>query len=76
LLGWASRHPIIGSNVGIVTTNGIFRPFAMVNGRAVATWALTNGQVRLSPFATISKTADAALATDAEGVLGFLGQSA
>ena len=45
LHGWVSREPITGSHQGIVTTNGFFRPFAMVKGRAVATWTLTNGQI-------------------------------
>ena len=36
-----------------MTNNGLFRPFAMVKGRAVATWALTKGQVTLAPFAAI-----------------------
>ena len=41
LLGWTSREPILGGPHELVTTNGIFRPFAMVDGRAVATWGST-----------------------------------
>ena len=37
LLGWTSREPILGRNTSVVTVNGIFRPFALVRGRGVAT---------------------------------------
>ena len=36
LLGWTSREDILGPHTHLVTVNGIFRPFAMVEGRAVA----------------------------------------
>lgn len=72
LHGWVSREPIIGSHVGIVTTNGIFRPFAMVNGRAVATWTLTKGTVRISPFDRLTRSATKALDVDSAAVLEFL----
>ena len=36
LLGWTSREQILGPHTELVTLNGIFRPFAMVKGRAVA----------------------------------------
>ena len=73
LLGWASRDQIVGSQQGIVTTNGLFRPFAMVAGRAVATWSLTAGKVTLSPFEAIARADDRALQTDAMAVVEFLG---
>ena len=56
-----------------MTTNGIFRPFAMVDGRAVATWTLSRGRITLAPFEPISKAARAALDLDADDVLAFLG---
>jgi hypothetical protein len=73
LHGWVSRHQIIGTREGIVTNNGVFRPFAMVKGRAVATWALSKGHVRLAPFAAIPAPAAKALEADATAVLAFLG---
>jgi hypothetical protein len=72
LLGWVSREPITGAHQGIVTTNGIFRPFAMVDGRAVATWTLTKGHVTLRPFDRLSSEANAALDADAAAVVEFL----
>jgi hypothetical protein len=73
LLGWVSREAIVGTQQGIVTTNGIFRPFAMVDGKAVATWSLTEGSVTLTPFAPINSAARQALDRDARAVTDYLG---
>ena len=72
LLGWASRDPITGPHRQIVTVNGLFRPFALVGGRAVATWTITGGQVVLAPFAALDAETQAALDTDAADVTRFL----
>lgn len=56
----------------MVTSNGIFRPIALVKGRAVATWGMPRGEVVLAPFAGISKRDAAALAADATDVLRYL----
>jgi hypothetical protein len=72
LLGWASRIPILGSQQGIVTINGIFRPFALVRGRAAATWAMPRGEVEISPFGPLAAADAAALDTEAADVRRFL----
>jgi hypothetical protein len=72
LLGWASRDPITGPHRQIVTVNGLFRPFALAGGRAVATWTITGGQVVLAPFAALDAETQAALDTDAADVTRFL----
>jgi hypothetical protein len=72
LLGWVSRDPITGPHRELVTVNGLFRPFALVNGRAVATWAITAGQVVLAPFAAVDAETRSALDTDAADVTRFL----
>jgi hypothetical protein len=73
LLGWRSRAPLLGAHEQrLVTVNGVFRPFALVAGRAVATWKLQAGKVTLEPFAPIARSERAALAADAEDVLSFL----
>ena len=72
LLGWASRDPITGPHKQIVTTNGLFRPFALAGGRAVATWTFAGGQVTLAPFAPLTRETQAALTTDAADVTRFL----
>jgi hypothetical protein len=73
LLGWVSRAAIVGRHRGIVTTNGLFRPFAMVAGRAVATWGLSGATVELRPLEDIAPGDLAALHGDAAAVLRFLG---
>jgi hypothetical protein len=73
LLGWASRDPIVGPHRRVVTVNGLFRPFALAGGRAVATWNIARGQVVLAPFAPLDTQIQAALAADAADVTRFLG---
>src|SRR5215468_10109370 len=72
LLGWASREPIVGPHGRLVAVNGLFRPFAMVAGRAVGTWAMPGGRVALTPFAPLPDADTAALAADATEVERFL----
>lgn len=73
LLGWTSREQIIGPHNHLVTNNGLFRPFAMVKGRAVATWRLNGGKVSIEPLDRITKKATAALEADAADVERFMG---
>jgi hypothetical protein len=72
LLGWASRELILGPHTHLVTLNGIFRPFAMVKGRAVGTWKLNRGKVTIEPLGRIGKQVTAALAADAADVERFM----
>lgn len=72
LLGWTSREPILGPHTHLVTMNGIFRPFAMVKGRAAARWRLSRGEVAIEPLGPISKAAAAALEADAADVERFM----
>ncbi len=71
LLGWTSREVILGPHTHLVTMNGIFRPFALVKGRAAATWRLNRGAVTIE-LGKVSKAADAALAADAADVERFM----
>jgi len=72
LLGWTSREPILGDNTSVVTINGIFRPIALVAGRAVATWTMPKGKVELKPFGRLPTADRQALETDAADVTRFL----
>jgi hypothetical protein len=72
LLGWASRDDVIGSHQGLVTINGIFRPFALVDGRAVATWRLPKGKVEIEHLERVTKKAAGRLEADATAVEAFL----
>jgi hypothetical protein len=74
LLGWTSRTDIVGDDApNLVTVGGMFHPFAMVRGRAVARWKLRDVGLELEPFRRISKADRAALERDAEDVRRFLG---
>ncbi|MFL5911746.1 MAG: winged helix DNA-binding domain-containing protein [Gaiellaceae bacterium] len=73
LHGWASREPVTGTHDGAVVAGGLFRPFGLVRGRAVATWRLARGEVALEPLARIAPIDAKALEADAEDVLRFLG---
>ena len=72
LHGWASRGPIVGEHRNIVTTNGAFRPIALVDGKAVATWGLASGALTITPLEPLSVTTRRALERDAKDVLRFL----
>jgi len=72
LLGWASRAPFVGSHV-VVTSNGIFRPFALVDGRVVATWGLAGGILTVHLREQVIPADLYALHEDAVDVLRFLG---
>jgi hypothetical protein len=72
LLGWDSRDPVVGPHGRLIAINGLFRPFALVRGRAVGTWSLPGGKVALVPFAPLPDADAAALAADAAEVERFL----
>ena len=72
LHGWVDREPVLAGNQTIVTLNGVFRPFALVGGRAVATWSMPAGRVKLEPFDPISATVLADLDREARDVERFL----
>ncbi|HEX2393234.1 MAG TPA: winged helix DNA-binding domain-containing protein [Solirubrobacterales bacterium] len=73
LLGWTSREEVVGPHKMLVTMNGVFRPFALVGGRAVSTWRLAAGKVTIEHLERVGKKDAAALEADAERVLEFLG---
>jgi hypothetical protein len=76
LLGWTSRKPFLGSRERLITVNGLFRPFALVGDCAAATWTLRDGEVALEPFLRLARRDAAALETDAQDVLRYLGATA
>ncbi|HEY1855121.1 MAG TPA: winged helix DNA-binding domain-containing protein [Solirubrobacterales bacterium] len=72
LLGWVSREEVVGPQKLLVTNNGIFRPFALVDGRAVATWRLSGSKLEIEHLGRVTKKAAAALEAEAEAVLAYL----
>ncbi len=73
LLGWTSREDVVGEHKHLVTVNGLFRPFALVGGKAVAGWKLAGGQVAIEPFGRLARADVAALKADGADVVRFLG---
>jgi hypothetical protein len=72
LLGWTSRDDVIGPHKGLVTNNGIFRPFALVKGRAVSTWRFVKGEVQIEHLEKVTKKAAGRLEADAAAVEAYL----
>jgi hypothetical protein len=54
-------------------SGGVFRAFALVGGRGVATWRVSGASVEIAPFAEVSDDDAAALTDDAVAVQRFLG---
>jgi hypothetical protein len=75
LLGWASRADLLGEDSGKVTVEGVFKPFALVGGRAVATWRLDGKRPVVDPFRPVPPDAAAALQADGADVMRFLGRA-
>lgn len=72
LLGWTSRQPILGAHEPRVVTGGLFRPFALATGNAVAGWKWVREEVTLSPYERLPASVAAALEVDAGDVARFL----
>jgi Winged helix DNA-binding domain len=72
LLGWTSRDEVVGAHEMLVTINGLFRPFALIKGRAVATWRLANGKVTVEHLERVTKKDAKVLEAEASEVLEFM----
>ena len=73
LLGWTSREDVVGVHRQLVTDNGLFRAFAMVDGRAVGTWSYADRRVTPTFLEPVPAEVVAALEADARAVEAFLG---
>jgi hypothetical protein len=76
LLGWASRDDVAGRHAARLVSGGMFRPFALVEGRAAGTWSLRGGRVAIEPFRRLSAAVRAALDAEAADITRFLGLEA
>lgn len=72
LLGWRSRRLILGDDEPRVVSGGVFRAFAVVEGRAAATWAISRQTLELEEFVRLRSADRAALETDGADVRRFL----
>lgn len=73
LLGWCSRADLLAGVEARVVTGGIFRGFALVDGRAAALWRIADREVEIEPLVEIAAADSDALAGDGRAVLDFLG---
>jgi hypothetical protein len=73
LVGWSSREAIVGGHVDRIVSGGLFRPFAMVGGRAVGAWRWTGGEVEMEVWEPLSAAEEAALGRDVADVRRFMG---
>jgi hypothetical protein len=74
LLGWASREFVVGPHT-VVTSNGLFRASALVEGRVVGTWSLIGTTLTVKLLEKIKAPSAEALRADAADVLRFLGST-
>jgi winged helix DNA-binding protein len=72
LLGWASRELFLAPGGPVIATNGLFRPFVLVQGRGTALWSLTGGKVATQPLGPLTAPQRAALAAETADVERFL----
>jgi hypothetical protein len=72
LLGWTSRVQLLAPHEAAVVSGGIFRPFALVRGRATGIWGMSGGAVELKPFGRLDPADAAALEVDAADVVRYL----
>jgi len=72
LLGWSSREQVLGEHERAIVSGGIFRGFALAEGRAVAGWRFADEEIVVAPFAALSDQCERALAHDAVALRRFL----
>jgi hypothetical protein len=71
LLGWASRDFVVGPHK-IVTSNGLFRACALVEGRVVATWGSSGTTLTVQLLEKVKPAVVTALRREGTEVLRFL----
>src|SRR5215470_13899977 len=73
LLGWASRELFLAPGGPVITSNGLFRPFVLVQGRGAALWTVSGGRVVTGQLRPLTAPEQAALAAETADVERFLG---
>lgn len=72
LLGWASREIFLAPAGPVITTNGLFRPFMLVRGKATTVWRIARGNVVLGETGPLDTAERAALAAEIADIERFL----
>ena len=73
LLGWTSRREVVGEHQAAITAGGVFRAFALVRGRAAATWTMRGGRGRARAAAPALPRRRQRARKEAADVVRFLG---
>ena len=73
LLGWRSRAFVVDDTPEVVTTNGIIRAIALVDGRAAGTWKMTAGRVELNLWSEPDQPTASALEGEATEIEAYVG---
>ncbi|HET7379206.1 MAG TPA: winged helix DNA-binding domain-containing protein, partial [Gaiellales bacterium] len=72
LLGWSGREEIVGEYWSKLVRGGMISAFALVDGRAAASWRINGRKIEITPFRSVSKATQALLDADAEAILRYL----
>jgi hypothetical protein len=72
LLGWTSREEILGRHAARIVSGGLFRPFVMVEGRAVGGWRWTDGAAEVEAYERLPTAQRRALGEEVADVARFL----
>jgi hypothetical protein len=72
LLGWASRELFLAPGAPVITTNGLFRPFVLIQGRGAALWKITGRRAVMNSLPPLSGPEQSALAAETADVERFL----
>ncbi len=75
LMGWRSRAEVLRDHERTVVSGGIFRGFALVDGRAAGVWRFRGPGVALEPFGELGAEVARALRDEESGILRFLGRA-
>ncbi len=73
LVGWRDRTFVTGEHDAAVVSGGLFRPFGLPGGRAVAVWRVRDGEVEIAPIVPLDGGELARLEADADDVRRYLG---
>ena len=77
LVGWQSREQLLAHYPRIDSPEAHYRPFAYLQGQAVALWSLRAGRVELAePFVALTQRQRRALDADAADLVRFLAPAA
>jgi winged helix DNA-binding protein len=75
LLGWTSRELFLAPGGPVITSNGLFRAFVLVQGRGAALWTISGGRVVTDRLGRLTAPEQAALAAETADVERFLARA-